>query len=106
MLKRLLYFIFEVLANCVRTLVLKYNQKSVCRFRLPIIARHNGRLLWAYVDTTWIDVLHEKHKPRVNCMRARRKRAVTENGLLLSPFCMSILLAMAQEVSPQQPVCI
>jgi len=100
----LLYF--RSFANCVRTLVLRYNQKPVCSFKLPVIARHNGRLLWAYIDSSWIEKLHEQRKPKENSVWAREKRAVSENGLLISPFCMAILLAMAQEVPPKQPVCV
>ena len=49
----LAYFFFKIPANpLVRVLKLRYNQKPVCNLRLPLIARHNGKLQWAYVDST------------------------------------------------------
>ena len=39
-------------------------------------------------------------------MLERQKRAIREKGLLISPFCMAIMIAMAQRVPPQQQVCL
>jgi len=103
----LAYSIFKTLAKYIaRTLMLRYNQKSVCRLRLPLMAWHKGKLRWAYINSTWIDKLHEKHKPRKNFFDLRKKRAKNEEGLLISPFCMAIMIAMAQQVPPQQQVCL
>jgi hypothetical protein len=69
------------------------------------MAWYNETLLWAYIDSGWIDELHRKHKPRENIFLARAKRAVDEKDLPISPFCVAVILAMAQQVTPGQQVC-
>ncbi|KAH9207464.1 hypothetical protein DL95DRAFT_527895 [Leptodontidium sp. 2 PMI_412] len=85
------------------TLALRYNQKPVCHLQLPLTAWNNKTLLWAYIDSGWIDELYRRHNPRENIFLARAKRAVDEKDLPISPFCAAVL-AMAQQVTPGQQV--
>lgn len=86
------------------TLALRYNQKPVCHLQLPLMAWYNKTLLWAYIDSGWIDELHRKYKPRENIFLARAKRTVDEKDLPISPVCVAVILAMAQQATPRQQV--
>jgi hypothetical protein len=70
------------------------------------MAFHNKTLLWAYIDSGWIDELHRKYRPQENIFSARAKRAKVEKDLPISPFCVAVILTMAQQVTPGQQVCL
>ncbi|KUJ11042.1 uncharacterized protein LY89DRAFT_722911 [Mollisia scopiformis] len=89
---------------CSGSLAFRYNQKPVCHLQLPLMAWYNKTCLWAYIDSNWINDLHEEYKPRQNVFLERAKRAVDEKDLPISPFCMAVILAMAQQVTPGQQV--
>ncbi|RDW56522.1 hypothetical protein BP5796_13163 [Coleophoma crateriformis] len=80
-----------------------YNQKPVCTINLPLVARYGSRILWAYVDSTWIWNERAKARTHKDFIASYRKDQDRKEDLLpIHPFCVAAIIAIAQQQTPSQ----